>query len=149
MKRHGRANVELRVGRHLPRYWNFVRVPVAARPRAGIPHGDLFAYVDDDYVICDPETYQIVAIRHLAARPTPALKIAACASLDEDEREVIIPRHPSKSGWTCTTSNAAARDHSERIQYRRVDACRYFVAEDEIAIVDPEEEKVVLLIDRS
>ena len=28
-------------------------------------------------------------------------------------------------------------------------ACRYFVADDQLAIVDPDEDKVVLLIDKS
>jgi hypothetical protein len=30
-----------------------------------------------------------------------------------------------------------------------LDACRYFVADDQIAIVSPEEERIVLLEDRS
>jgi hypothetical protein len=31
----------------------------------------------------------------------------------------------------------------------RLSACRYFIADDQLAIVDPEKDKVVLLIDKS
>ncbi|HEY8276587.1 MAG TPA: DUF1236 domain-containing protein [Methyloceanibacter sp.] len=162
MKRHARANVELRVGRHLPRYWDFVRVPVAVVALVPEYDGYLFAYVDDDYVICDPETYEIVAILPASRGASYTSAEDRCLrgiSLDEDEREVIIraTRHEKRVdvhdltiGWS-VPREITLQEFPDQVlsDIGELNACRYFVAEDEIAIVDPEEEKVVLLIDRS
>jgi uncharacterized protein DUF1236 len=162
VKRHARANVELRVGRHLPRDWDFVRVPVAVIALVPEYDGYLFAYVDDDYVICDPETYEIVAIVPASRGASYASAEDRCSrgiSLNEDEREVIIraTRHEKRVGvhdltigWSVPREITLQKFPDQLLSdIGELNACRYFVAEDEIAIVDPEEEKVVLLIDRS
>jgi hypothetical protein len=55
--------------------------------------GFVFAYVDDDYVICDPEAYEIVAILPVSSGPAYAGSEDRCSrriSLNEDERGLIV-----------------------------------------------------------
>src|SRR5690349_8984139 len=86
---------DLRVGRRLPRDWAFVPLPIAVIDIVPQYRDYLFAYVDDDYVICDPDTYEIVAIIPASAGQEYASDGAhgRCTDriyLDEDEQDLIL-----------------------------------------------------------
>jgi hypothetical protein len=152
------------VGTRLPHDWDFVPVPIAVVDIVPEYGGYLFAYVDDDYVICDPETYEIVAIIPVSGGPSYASdefggRCTERLHLNEDERDLIISatRHDEEVdvrrlsiGWS-VPANIELLRFPDPILSRvgELSSCRYFVAEDQIAIVSPEEERVVFLIDRS
>jgi len=157
------AHVDLRVGRRLPRDFGFVRVPFSVVAIVPEFSDFLFAYVDDDYVICDPETYEIVSIIPTAGGPAYASetqdRCSGRISLNGDERDLIVDatRHDQRVGvrdltigWS-VPREIALQTFPDRVvsQVGELSSCRYFVAQDQIAIVSPEEEKVILLIDRS
>jgi hypothetical protein len=159
-----RTNVrfDLRVGGRLPRDWVFLPVPIAVVEIVPEYRDYLFAYVDDDYVICDPDTYEIVAIIPASGGPEYAIGDSHdCTDriyLDEDDRDLIlrsIRRDDRVDVRDLTVGWSVPRDiellrFPDRVLARigELGSCRYFVAEDQIAIVSPDQEKVVLLIDR-
>jgi len=164
LKHRTNANVDLRVGTRLPYNWDFVPVPVSIVDIVPEYGGYLFAYVDDDYVICDPETYEIVAVIPVSDGPSYAgdESPGRCPdriSLNDDERDLIlhsIHRENSIDVSHLTVGWSVPRDielytFSDPVLSRvsELGSCRYFVAEDQIAIVSPDEERVVYLIDRS
>jgi hypothetical protein len=163
VKHRTNAHVDLRVGRRLPRDFGFVLVPFSVIAIVPEFRDFLFAYVDDDYVICDPETYEIVSIIPTVGGPSYASesqdRCSGRISLNADERDLIVDatRHDQRVGvrdltigWSVPREITLER-FPDRVlsQVGELNSCRYFVAQDQIAIVSPEEEKVVLLIDRS
>lgn len=62
------VNIDISVGRRLPRDWDFVPVPSAVIAIVPEYRDYYFAYVDDEYVIVEP-SYPI-ASRRLRAAPT-------------------------------------------------------------------------------
>jgi hypothetical protein len=162
VKHRTNAHVDLRVGRRLPRDWDFLLVPLFVVDIIPEYRDYLFAYVDDDYVICDPETYEIVSIIPASGGPSYARSGERCSSeisLNEDERDLIVraTRHDPKVGvrdltigWSVPREIALQTFPDPVVsQVSELSSCRYFVAEDQIAIVSPEQEKVIVLIDRS
>ncbi len=167
LKHRTNVHVDLRVGTRLPRDWDFVFVPddvIAIVPEF---RGYRFAYVDDYYVICDPDTYEIVAVIPASGGPSYASDSSRgqCSeriSLSADDRDLIIraigrESHASNVdvphltvGWS-VPRDIELQSFPEPVLSRvsELGSCRYFVAEDKIAVVSPEEEKVVAVIDRS
>jgi len=158
------ARFDLRVGRRLPRDWVFLPLPIAVIDIVPEYRDYLFAYVDDDYVICDPDTYEIVAIIPASGEQEFANgdSHGRCTDriyLGEDERDLILHsiRHPARVDVRDLTVGWSVPRDIELLPFPdpvldrvgELNACRYFVADDQIAIVNPEEEKIVLLIDRS
>jgi hypothetical protein len=62
VKHRTNVNIDLRVVVRLPRDWDFMLVPDEVIAIASEFRGYRFAYVDDYYVICDPDTYKVVAV---------------------------------------------------------------------------------------
>jgi hypothetical protein len=167
VKHYTNVNIDLRVGTRLPRDFVFVPVPIAVIDIVPEYRGYYFAYVDDDYVICDPDTYEIVAIIPVSGGPSYASDHSAerCPdrlSLSADEKDFIAEaiRHEDRGrkvdvhhlsvGWSVPREVELQRFPDPVIsQVGELSSCRYFVAQDQIAIVSPDNEKVVLLIDRS
>ena len=129
--------------------------------------GYRFAYVDDYYVICDPDTYEIVAVIPATGGPSYASdsRRGECSeriSLNADDRDFIIRAIEREShaprvdvphltvGWS-VPREIELQSFPEPVisQISELGSCRYFVAEDKIAVVSPDEEKVVAVIDRS
>jgi len=154
---------DLRVGRRLPRDWAFLPLPIAVVDLVPEYRDYLFAYVDDDYVICDPDTYEIVAIIPASGREYAGYGgHGHCTDriyLNEDEQDLIlhsIRRANRVDVRGLTVGWAVPRDiellpFPDRVLDRvgELGACRYFVADDQVAVVDPEEDRIVLLIDRA
>jgi len=120
--------------------------------------------VGDDYVICDPVTYEVVAVLPAADGPQyagggrgAAERCSETLVLSEDERDDIVRSVQMTDeadvsditvGWS-VPGEIELKAFPESVVSRtgKLASCRYFVAEDQIAIVDPAEETVVLLID--
>jgi len=81
------------------------------------------------------------------------------AQADEDGRDLILHSilHSDRVdvrdltvGWSVPRDIELLRFPDPVLErVGELDACRYFVADDQIAIVSPDEERIVLLIDRS
>ena len=167
LKHRTNVHIDLRVGTRLPRDWDFVFVPDDVVVIVPEYHGYRFAYVDDYYVICDPDTYEVVAVIPATGGPSYASDSSRgeCSeriSLSADDRDLIIRsiEHESHAprvdvphlivGWS-VPREIELQSFPEPVlsHISELGSCRYFVAEDAIAVVSPDEEKVVAVIDRS
>ena len=168
VKRRTDVDIDISIGRRVPRDWDFAPVPVAVIEVVPEYRGYVYAYVDDEYVICDPETYEIVAVLPASGggpeyaggggAAAVADRCSTSLTLSEDEREDILRSIQMTDevdvsditvGWS-VPGEIELKTFPEPILSRtgKLAACRYFLADDQIAIVDPAEETVVLLIDQ-
>jgi hypothetical protein len=162
VKRRTDVGIDISVGRRLPRDWDFTPVPTVVIEVVPEYRGYVFAYVDDEYVICDPDTYEVVALipydegaEYAGSGPR---ECPAHLTLDRHERDLILRsarlgREVNVSdleiGWS-VPADITLETFPEPVldAAGELSACRYFIADDQLAIVDPEREKVVLLIDK-
>ena len=164
-KRRTDVDIDISIGRRLPRDWHFVPVPITVIEIVPEYRDYVFVYVEDEYVICDPYTYEVVAVipagggRTYAGGGSGDRECSTRIRLSEDQRELILQsvrlgREVEVSdlevGWSVPQDielekfpNAVLSEAGE------LAACRYFIADDQLAIVDPDDDKVVLLIDKS
>ena len=56
------VNIDISVGRRLPRDWDFAPVPIVVVEIVPEYRDYVFVWVEDEYLICDPVTYEVVAI---------------------------------------------------------------------------------------
>lgn len=161
-----RKNVDIgiTIGRKLPRDWSFYPIPIAVIDIVPEYRDYVFVYVDDEYVICDPVTYEVVAVipaggaRH-AGGGYGTDDCPARLTLSRDQRELILDSIRSEReidvgdlevGWSVPADVELLAFPDEVIsEADELGACRYFLARDQLAIVDPREEKVILVIDKS
>lgn len=166
LKRETKVDVDIRVGAHASRGWAFEPVPTAVIEIVPEYRGYVVAYVQDDYVICDPNTYEIVAVLPASGGGATYAsgsgggssgKCTSSLSLTEVERTDLLKsveiRNEAKVsgvtiGWS-VPNNIDLLSFPELVLERtsKLSGCRYFVVDDQIAIVDPQEDKVVLLIE--
>ena len=165
VKRVTDVNVRISVGSRAPREWTFVSVPTAVIEVVPEYRGYVFAYVGDDYVVCDPDTYEIVAVLpasgsggSYAAGGSGSSKCSSSLTLNEDDREAIIRSVELQNevdvsgvsvGWS-VPNDLELRPLPPTVIERRSElgTCRYFVTDGQIALVDPDEDKVVFLIEQ-
>ena len=167
VKRVTDVNVNISVGRRASRDWAFVPVPMTVIEIVPEYRGYVFAYVGDDYVVCDPDTYEIVAVLPASGSgggyassgsSSPAQCSADLTLSDEDRRDIIqsieMTNEVSVSGvsvgWA-VPQDIEVRPLPPRVVERtsRLGACRYFIVDDQIAIVDPDQDKVVFMIEHT
>mgnify|MGYP001322698876 CR=1 FL=1 len=165
VRRRTDVDIDISIGTRLPRDWDFVPVPAAVIDVVPEYRGYVFAYVDDEYVICDPVTYEVVAVLPAADGPRYAGgggggKAARCSetlTLTEDERDILVRSIEMTDevdvsditvGWS-VPGDIELRTFPDPVIERtgKLASCRYFLADDQIAIVDPAEETVVLLVE--
>jgi hypothetical protein len=156
------VHVDISVGRRLPRDWDFRPVPIAVIEIVPEYRDYVFVYADDEYVICDPVTYEVVTVipagGAVYAGGSGPDHCPAHLSLSRDERELILDTIRSERevdvgnlevGWSVPADIELQRFPDPVIsEADELGACRFFVARDQLAIVDPREEKVVLVIDK-
>lgn len=156
------VNVQISVGRRLPRDWEFRRVPIGVVEIVPEYRDYDFVLVDGQYVICDPDTYEIVAVIPANggqyAGGAGSERCPASLRLSRDERELIL--ESARSDFevdvgdleigSAVPANVDLQRFDDRVvsMADELSACRYFVARDQLAIVDPREERVVLVIDK-
>ena len=166
VKHETKIDVDVSVGTRLPGHLHFQPLPVAVIEIVPEYRGFVFVYVDDRYVICDPNTYEVVAIidqggeggyRTTAARDGGG-ECSTNLTLNRDERELLLNSIEIKGeqtdvddlsiGFTVPQS-VDLNPLPDRVLSRvdKLKGCQYFVAEDQIALVNPDDDKVVLLVD--
>ena len=163
IKRRTDVDIDISVGRRMPRDWHFAPVPITVIELVPEYRDYVFVYVEDEYVICDPDTYEVVAV--VPAGGSGGYVRAGDAScstrirLDEDQRELILKSvRPGREvdvddlevGWS-VPGDIDLREFPSVVlsEADELSGCRYFIADDQLAVVDPKEDKVVLLIDKS
>jgi hypothetical protein len=167
VRRQTNVDIDISVGRRLPRHWHFVPVPIAVIDLVPEYRDYVYVWVEDEYVICDPDTYEVVAVIPASSSQRAQArdggggggKCTTRIDLSDDERDLILQSVRVRDavevddlsvGWS-VPANIELETFPESVlaEADELSGCRYFVAEDQLAIVDPEEDKVVLLIDRS
>lgn len=167
LKPRAQVDVDISIGRRLPRGWDYRPVPVAVIEIVPEYRDYVFVYADDDYVICDPDTYEVVAVipaggpRYAGGSSNSGAqdRCPARLTLSRDERELILDEVRMKDevdvrdlevGWSVPSNVKLQRFPDEVISKAdELGGCRYFVARDQLAIVDPIDEKVIFVMDRS
>jgi len=164
VKHRTHVDIHISVGTRLPRDWDFVPVPVAVLDVVPEYRGYVFAYVDDQYVICDPDSYEVVAVlpaeRGCAgASSGRGDKCSTQLSLNSDTRKLILQSVrggreidvPDLSVGRSVPRDVQLLTFPDSVisEAQELGSCRYFDAGDQIAIVDPDADKIVLVIDKS
>jgi len=167
VKHRTNVDIHITVGRRLPRDWDYVRVPSPVIAIVPEYRDYYFAYVGDEYIIVEPDTYEVVAVLPAessrasasSGREAASGQCSAQLSLSRQERELILDN--VRGGREADVSEiSVGRDVPKGVELRRfpdsviaeakvLEGCRYFDAGGEIAIVDPNGEKIVLIIDKS
>jgi hypothetical protein len=166
VKHHTDVNITISVGRRLPRDWGFVPVPVAVIDIVPEYRGYYFAWVEDEYVIVEPDTYEVVAVlpaeRSQAGASSGQQASGQCStqlSLSRKDQELILDT--VKGGREVDVADVSVGSDVPRgVELQRfpqsvlaeasaLEGCQYFDAGDRIAIVNPDEHKIVLVIDKS
>jgi hypothetical protein len=169
IKRETKVDVNISIGSRAPRTWAFVPVPVAVVEVVPAYRGYVVAYVGDDYVICDPDTYEVVALfpasggdyattgrssgeGGMAGQCTTSLTLSESdrvAILDAVEMSNEIDARDVTVGWS-VPSDVELRVLPRSIVDRTsaLDGCRYIVVDGQVALVNPDQHEVVLLIER-
>jgi hypothetical protein len=164
VKHHTDVNIDISIGRRLPRDWGFVPVPVAVIDIVPEYRGYYFAWVEDEYVIVEPDTYEVVAVlpaeRSQAGASSGRAAGGQCSaqlSLTSTQRQLVLDN--VRGGREADVSDiGVGRDvprgvelqrfpHSVLAEATALEGCQYFDAGDQIAIVNPDEHKIVLVID--
>jgi hypothetical protein len=164
VKRQTDVDVSISVGRRLPRHWHFYPVPIAVVDFIPEYRDYVFVYLDDEYVICDPDTYEVVAIIDAPTTTaesrgggggvcstdlrlsdkTEGIILGSVRSEDEEE----IDGGSLEVGWRVPdTIDLHEFDAAVTASEPGLEFCRYFVSEHQIAIVDPQRDRVVLLVE--
>jgi hypothetical protein len=165
VKHHTDVNIDISIGRRLPRDWGFVPVPVAVIDIVPEYRGYHFAWVEDEYVIVEPDTYEVVAVLPAersqagsSGRHAGSGQCSAQLSLSSKERELVLDN--VRGGREADVSDiSVGRDVPRGVELQRfpesvlaeasaLKGCQYFDAGDQIAIVNPDEHKIVLVIDK-
>jgi hypothetical protein len=165
LKRRTNVDIDISIGRRLPRGWDYRPVPVAVIEIVPEYRDYVFVYAEDEYVICDPNTYEVVAVipaggsgTYAAGGSGNADRCPARLTLSRDDRNLILDEARSNDevdvsnlevGWS-VPADVELRRFPDKVvsEADELSGCRYFVARDQLAIVDPVEEKVVLVIDK-
>lgn len=162
LKPRAHVDVDISIGRRLPRDWDYRPVPIAVIEIVPEYRDYVFVYAEDEYVICDPDTFEVVAVVPAGGAEYAAGggsdHCPARLSLSRDERELILDEarmndevdvRDLQIGWS-VPSDVELQRFPDRVvsEADELAACRYFVAKDQLAIVDPIEEKVILVIDK-
>ena len=159
------VNIDISVGRRLPRDWDYHPVPSAVIVIVPEYRGYRYAYIEDRYVIVDPDTYEVVYVLEAdggssVGRSTGELGSARCSAdltFSEEDRTFIIEKvrhsHSVKIGdlriGLSLPGDVEVETFPSEVTSRvsRLDQCRYVVVDDRIAVVDPDGDKIVAIIE--
>jgi len=153
------VDIDISVGRALPRDWDYYPVPAAILEVVPEYRGYRYVYVEDKYVIVEPGTYEVVTVIDAggSGRTTTASR-GRCAdiTLSSSDREYLLKSVQMRNevdvsgvsiGWRVPDSvelEVFPEPVIKRIS--GLGSCRYFVVDDRIAVVDPEAHNVVVLV---
>jgi hypothetical protein len=163
------VNVDISVGRRLPRDWEYHSVPTAVIEIVPEYRGYRYAYVEDRYVIVDPNTYEVVYViddnggsgSASVGRSTGESGSARCSSdltFSQEDRTFIFEKVRTHSasvkignleiGTTLPQDSRVEVFPSEvTTRVSKLDSCRYVVVDDKVAVVDPSDDRIVAIIE--
>jgi hypothetical protein len=168
LKRETKVDVDISIGSRAPRNWAFAPVPATVIEIVPEYRGYVVAYVKDEYVICDPDTYEIVAVLPASGGDSLATtglstgeggsdQCSTSLSLTQSEEKIILSEVQMDNevdasgvtiGWSVPSDiELQTFPTSVLDQSGKLSGCRYFIMDDQVAIVDPDQDKVVLLIE--
>lgn len=166
------VDVNIRVGRRLPRDLYYQPIPTAVVEVVPEYRDYVFVFVEDRYVICDPETFEVVAFIDSGGRVVADDSAATgratgtsgrgdecptSLSLSKDQEELIFESvelggagdvGDISIGWQ-VPREIELRTFPDPVmtQIGSLRSCRYFVSDEQIVVVDPDDGKVVMLIE--
>lgn len=162
VKQESNINVNISIGSRLPSTLHFHPVPVAVAELVPEYRDFVFIMVEGRFVIVEPRTYEIVTIIDAPQRIAGGggggeRSCESSLTLSAEERDFILKSVQFTGdvdasgvtiGWRVPES-VQLMPFPEPVLARtaKLKSCRYFVVEDQIAIVDPDEDKVVMLLD--
>jgi hypothetical protein len=170
LKHETKVDVDIAIGARAPRTWTFAPVPVAVVELVPEYRGYVVAYVEDEYVICDPDTYEVVALLPASGGGDYATtgrssgeggagtQCTTSLTLSESDRDAILNEVQMSDeidasgvtvGWS-VPSDVDLKSLPPSIVDRSasLSGCRYFVVDGQVALVNPDQHEVVLLIEQ-
>jgi hypothetical protein len=154
-------NFSINVGTRVPRSVRLAVLPASVI--AIVPEYRSYRYliVDDRVCIVDPGTYEIVDVIEVSDRTAgPSSTTPARLVLTDEEREIILSevdlRNGSTLGLGALTEGAEVPSRAEVVEFSativqkvpKVKGYKYLAAENRVAIVEPQGNKVALVIEQ-
>ena len=165
VKRITNVNVDVSIGRPAPRDWSYYSVPTTIVEIVPEYRGYKYAYVEDRYVIVDPNTYEVVYVIDAggndsarasssgrtcrASDPIPSSdKVLVLEQLRRSPKPgVSIDIGELKIGIGLPDRNMASEVPPEvASRVTTLQGCRYVVIKERVAIVDSDD-KVISIIE--
>jgi hypothetical protein len=156
------VNVDISVGRRLPRDWEYHSVPSAVIEIVPEYRGYRYVYVEDRYVIVDPDTYEVVYVLDdtgsgsaSVGRSTGESGSTRCSTdltFTQEDRTFIYEKVHTQSAsikigdleiGASLPQDAKVETFPSEVTTRvsKLDSCRY------VAVVDPNDDKIVAIIE--
>jgi len=152
------VNFDIRVGASVPRSVTLHTLPVGVVEVVPQYRGYRYVYVNDDIVIVDPGSYAVIAVLPTgggrAAGPRGGSRLTLAAPDRAFVREHIDRGASIRLGIGAISIGMSVPQGVELLpmprvvvdRYPNLGEYRYFVYEDDIAIVDPSSDEVVLVV---
>lgn len=162
------VNIDISVGRRLPRDWEYHSVPTAVIEIVPEYRGYRYVYVEDRYVIVDPDSYEVVYVLDdtgggsaSVGRSSGESGTARCSTeltFSEEDRTFIYEKVHTQSAsvkignleiGTALPQDAKVEVFPSEVTTRvtKLDTCRYVVVDDKVAVIDPNDDKIVAIIE--
>jgi hypothetical protein len=158
-----RADFRVAVGSRLPRRFHLAPLPLAFFAIVPEYRGYEYVYVedDDDIVIVDPDSYTVVDVIPASAEPGERVVVRSSLTFSQREREII-----RRAALSERSTEGAAGDVDIVVgsavprsitltafpddlyaQIPQLSPLRFVVVRDEVLLVDPEDRRIVYVID--
>ena len=154
------VNISISVGTRLPQSVRLVVLPASIITIVPEYRSYRYVVVNDQICIVEPNSYEVVEIITVSGQTAARGGRAATLVLSEDERGIIL-REIDIGGDSTLGLGAIAEgaDVPRNVQVRafpdavvqkvsKVKGYRFFTAENRLAIVDPQDSKVLLVIEK-
>lgn len=163
------VNVNISVGRRLPRDWDYRPVPQAVIAIVPEYSGYRYVYVEDRYVIVDPDTYEVVYVFDETGGGSASVgrstgeggadRCSTSLTLTEEDRMFVLEKVRTQSSSVRVgkleigvelpgDTHVEAFPSEVTTRVTKLDGCRYVFVDDKIAVVDPTNEKIVAIIEQ-
>jgi hypothetical protein len=163
------VDIDISVGRRLPRDWHYHPIPAAVIEIVPEYRGYHYVYVEDRYVIVDPDSYEVVYVFDEGGSASVGRSTGESGSArgtcetdltftTEDRRFIFEKVRTSADAsikigdltiGASLPGEARVKTFPSEVVTRvsRLDGCRYVVVEDRIAVIDPNGDKIVAIIE--
>ena len=153
------VDIDISVGTRVPRERiRLAPVPAVIVEEVPAYRGHLFFVVRDEIVIVEPSTYVIVDVIRLDGAPGRAARVDGRLTLTSEQREIVLAHIDLQPGvrlgigeisvGMSVPGTVELRPFPRAViaEVPELEGYRYFVFDQEVAIVDPDERRIVLTI---